>query len=47
MSAVKELIAPRPAPAVVDRPLTAAKVVGLLVLVLWALLAILLLTMVV
>ncbi|NSY17939.1 ABC transporter permease [Neorhizobium sp. AL 9.2.2] len=39
MSFVKELIAPRPAPAVVARPLTAAKVAGIVVLVLWGLLA--------
>ncbi|RYE59641.1 MAG: amino acid ABC transporter permease, partial [Rhizobiaceae bacterium] len=47
MSFVKELIAPRPAPAVVARPLTAAKVAGIVVLVLWGLLAAALVMMVI
>jgi polar amino acid transport system permease protein len=47
MSFVKELIPPRPAPAVVDRPLTAAKVAGMVVLVLWGLLAVALVMMVI
>jgi polar amino acid transport system permease protein len=47
MSFVKELIAPRPAPAVVERPLTAAKVTGMIVLVLWGLLAVALVMMVI
>jgi polar amino acid transport system permease protein len=47
MSFVKELIAPRPAPAVADRPLTAAKATGMIVLVLWGLLAVALVMMVI
>jgi polar amino acid transport system permease protein len=47
MSFVKELIPPRPAPAIVDRPLTAAKVTGMVVLVLWGLLAVALVMMVI
>ena len=47
MSFVTELIAPRPAPAVADRPLTAAKVTGMIVLVLWGLLAVALVMMVI
>jgi polar amino acid transport system permease protein len=47
MSVVNELIPPRPAPAVLDRPLTAAKVVAMGVLVLWAILAIAMLSMVI
>jgi polar amino acid transport system permease protein len=47
MSFVKELIAPRPAPAVADRPLTAAKVTGMIVLVFWGLLAVALVMMVI
>jgi polar amino acid transport system permease protein len=47
MSFVKELIPPRPAPAIVDRPLTAAKVAGMVVLVLWGLLAVALVMMVI
>ncbi len=47
MSFVKELIPPRPAPAVVERPLTAAKVAGMVVLVLWGLLAVALVMMVI
>ncbi|SFB39422.1 polar amino acid transport system permease protein [Rhizobium sp. NFR07] len=47
MSVINELIPPRPAPAVLERPLTAAKVVGMGVLVLWAILAMGLLSMVI
>lgn len=47
MSFVKELIPPRPAPAVVERPLTGAKVAGMVVLVLWGLLAVALVMMVI
>jgi polar amino acid transport system permease protein len=39
MSAVSELIPPRPAPAVLDRPVTAAKVFGIGVLIVWVILA--------
>jgi polar amino acid transport system permease protein len=47
MSVINELIPPRPAPAVLDRKLTTAKVVGLAVLVVWAILAMGLLSMVI
>lgn len=47
MSFAKELIPPRPAPAIVARPLTAAKVTGMIVLVLWGLLAVALVMMVI
>lgn len=47
MSVINELIPPQPAPAVLERPLTAAKVVGMIVLVLWAILAMGLLSMVI
>jgi polar amino acid transport system permease protein len=47
MSAVHELIPPRPAPAVLDRPLTTSKVFGIGVLALWAILAFALVTMVI
>ncbi|MBD8662918.1 MULTISPECIES: ABC transporter permease [unclassified Rhizobium] len=47
MSFVKELIPARPAPAVAERPLTAAKVTGMIVLVLWGLLAVALVMMVI
>jgi polar amino acid transport system permease protein len=47
MSVISELIPPRPAPAVLERKLTAAKVVGMGVLVLWALLAMALLSMII
>ncbi len=47
MSAVKDLIPPRPAPAVAARPLTASRVVGIVVLALWLALALSLVAMVV
>ncbi|MBB4347737.1 MULTISPECIES: ABC transporter permease [Rhizobiaceae] len=47
MSVAKEMIPPRPAPAVLHRPLTTAKVVGIGVLILWALLAMALISMVI
>jgi len=47
MSAVKELIPPRPAPAVAAPSLTGARIVGIAVLALWALLAIALVGMVI
>jgi polar amino acid transport system permease protein len=47
MSYVSEIIPPRPAPAVVDRPLTGARILGLCLLAVWLLLAIALVAMVV
>ncbi len=47
MSAVEHLIPPRPAPPVAKRPLTASKVFGIGVLLLWALLALALVSMVI
>jgi polar amino acid transport system permease protein len=47
MSVIQELIPPQPAPAAAKRAVTPAKVVGLAVLVLWALLAMALVSMVI
>ena len=47
MTYAKELIAPRPAPKVERRPLTAARIVGMAILALWVLLAIALVGMVI
>jgi polar amino acid transport system permease protein len=47
MSVIQELIPPQPAPAAAKRPVTPAKVVGLAVLVVWALLAMALVSMVI
>jgi polar amino acid transport system permease protein len=47
MSVVNELIPPRPAPAATRQPFTTAKFAGLVLLVLWALLAFTLITMVI
>jgi polar amino acid transport system permease protein len=45
MAHIKELIPARPAPAVLDRPLTASRVVGIGLIGIWVLLAIALLSM--
>ena len=39
MSHIKELIPPRPAPIVADKPLNISRVVGIAVITLWLLLA--------
>ena len=47
MTHIRELIEPRPAPAATRRPLGAARIVGIVILALWALLAVAMLAMIV